>query len=152
SSPSLQVLEKMFNGINIAGNGFGPVGTVFNGVLQTAGMHLRASTAFQNNLGKGNYFGLATTFKTLNYNTSFTGNQNLPAFSASSRGGVLRNSGLFPENFIVTNPQFTSTFMLASMNNNQYHSLEAQITLRPTHGLSMQGSYTFGRNNGLSGG
>ena len=41
SSPALQVLENMFKGINIAGAGFGPVGTVFNGVLQTAGMHLR---------------------------------------------------------------------------------------------------------------
>jgi len=35
----------MLSGINIAGNGFGPVGTNFNGVQQTAGMHLRASTA-----------------------------------------------------------------------------------------------------------
>src|SRR6185295_15099213 len=30
SSPALQVLENMFKGINIAGAGFGPVGSVFN--------------------------------------------------------------------------------------------------------------------------
>src|SRR6185436_9768846 len=39
SSPALKVLEDMFKGINVAGAGFGPVGSTFNGVLQTAGMH-----------------------------------------------------------------------------------------------------------------
>lgn len=152
SSPALQILEDMFKGINIAGcTGCGPVGTVQNGVLQTAGMHLRSSTVFQSNLANGNYLGLATTLNTLNYTKSFNGNANLPDFSSSSRGGVIRYNN-FPENFVVTNPQFASTYMIASMNNNQYHSLETQITLRPTHGLTMQGSYTFSRNNGLSGG
>ena len=152
SNPSLKVLEDMFKGINIAGcAGCGPVGSVQNGVLQTAGMHLRASPSFQSNLANGNYFGVATTLNTLNYTKSFTGNGNLPDFSSTTRGGVMRYNG-FPENFIVTNPQFTSTYMIASMNNNQYHSLEAQVTLRPTHGMTMQGSYTLSRNNGLSGG
>jgi hypothetical protein len=151
SSPSLQVLEQMFAGINIAGNGFGPVGSVTGGVLQTAGMHLRASSSFQSNLANGNYFQLATTLNTLNYNKTFPGNATLPDFPTGSRGSVIRFNG-FPENFVVTNPQFTSTFMIASMNNNQYHSLETQLTLRPTHGISMQGSYTWSRNNGLSGG
>src|SRR5262249_36733500 len=152
NNPAMQVLEQMFKGINIAGcAGCGPVGSVTNGVLQTAGMHLRASSAFQSNLANGNYFGLATTLNTLNYTTSFTGNANLPAAPVNSRGSVIRYNG-FPENFVVTNPQFTSTYMIASMNNNQYHSLEAQVTLRPTHGMTMQSSYTWSRNNGLSGG
>jgi hypothetical protein len=164
--PTCKVLEQMFNGINIAGSGCtkptspttigptpcAPVGTVNSeGILQTAGMHLRASSSFQSNLANGNYFGLATTLNTLNYNKTLAGNAGLPDFPSGSRGSVIRYNG-FPENFIVTNPQFTSTFMIASMNNNQYHSLEAQVTLRPTHGLSMQTSYTWSRNNGLSGG
>lgn len=152
SNPSLQVLEQMFKGINIAGcAGCGPVGSTVNGVLQTAGMHLRASPVFQTNLANGNYFGLATSLNTLNYTPSFTGNANLPAQPPNSRGSVIRYNG-FPENFVVTNPQFTSTLMIASMNNNQYHSLESQVTLRPAHGMTMQGSYTWSRNNGLSGG
>ena len=66
--PSLQVLEQMFKGINIAGcAGCGPVGSTVNGVLQTAGMHLRASPTFQSNLANGNYFGLAASLNTLNY-------------------------------------------------------------------------------------
>jgi hypothetical protein len=159
SSPALQVLEQMFKGINIAGcAGCGPVGTTVGGVLQTAGMHLRASPSFQSNLANGNYLQLATTLNTLNYNQTLPGNANLPVQPVNSRGGVIRankdaaGNQLFPENFIVTNPQFTSTYMIASMNNNQYHSLETQITLRPTHGLTAQGSYTWSRNNGLSGG
>ena len=162
SSPALQVLEQMFNGINIAGTGCttstgattpcAPVGSVNSaGVLQTAGMHLRASSSFQSNLANGNYFGLATTLNTLNYNKSLAGNASLPDFPTGSRGSVIRYNR-FPENFVVTNPQFTSTYMIASMNNNQYHSLEAQVTLRPTHGVGVQGSYTWSRNNGLSGG
>jgi hypothetical protein len=114
-------------------------------------MHLRSSAAFQSNLANGNYFGLATALNTLNYTKSFTGNAGLPDPPPNSRGSVIRYNG-FPENFVVTNPQFTSTYMIASMNNNQYHSLEAQVTLRPTHGLTMQNSYTWSRNNGLSGG
>src|SRR5215467_7735182 len=158
SSPSLQVLEQMFKGINLAGNGYGPVGTTVGGVLQTAGMHLRASSSFQSNLANGNYLQLATTLNTLNYNKLLPGNGSLPDQPANSRGSVIRlnkdaaGNQLFPENFIVTNPQFTSTYMIASMNNNQYHSLETQVTLRPTHGLSSQVSYTWSRNNGLSGG
>src|SRR5206468_9207375 len=139
-------------GINIAGCATcGPVGSTVNGVLQTAGMHLRSSAAFQSNLANGNYFGLATTLNTLNYTKSFTGNANLPDPPFNSRGSVIRYNG-FPENFVVTNPQFTSTYMIAGMNNNQYHSLEAQVSMRPTHGVTMQGSYTWSRNNGLSGG
>ena len=47
---------------------------------------------------------------------------------------MLRFNG-FPENFIVTNPQFGNLYMIASVNSNNYHSLEAQVTMRPTHGI-----------------
>jgi len=75
SNPALQVLENMFNGINIAGSGCATatgatpcaaVGSLnSSGVLQTAGMHLRASTSFQTNLANGNYQGVAATLNTL---------------------------------------------------------------------------------------
>src|SRR5437868_5095229 len=103
SSPALKVLEDMFKGINLAGTGFGPVGTVFNGVLQTAGMHLRASTGttsgvtgnLQSNLANGNYAGVAGILNTLNYVSA--NNPTLPAIPSLVNAAVLRLNG-FPEN------------------------------------------------------
>jgi hypothetical protein len=164
SNPALQVLENMFKGINIAGTGYGPVGSVFNGVRQTAGMHLRASAAtgivgstgtsvpgsIQSNLANGNYANLAQILNTLNYSNAF--NPALPVIPAGVNGGVLRFNA-FPENFITTNPQFltNAVYMIASVNSNNYHSMEAQITLRPTHGISMQSTYTWSKNLGIFG-
>jgi hypothetical protein len=146
SSPALQVLEDMFAGINIAGTGFGPVGTTFNGVQQTAGMHLRANTTLRNNLANGNYSALAGSLNTLNY--SGPANPSLPPIPAGTSGAVLRRNG-FPENFIVTNPQFSTVNMLTTLYSNNYHSLETQVTMRPTHGVSFQGTYTWSKNHGI---
>jgi len=55
----------------------------------------------------------------------------------------------FPENFIVTNPQFSNVFMIAGVNSNNYHSMEAQVTLRPTQGVTMQSTYTWSKNLGI---
>ncbi|PYS52818.1 MAG: hypothetical protein DMG13_14935, partial [Acidobacteria bacterium] len=106
---SLQVMENMFKGINVAGPGYGPVGSVINGVRQTAGMHLRASTGtasgttgnLQSNLANGNYANVAAILNVLNYSTA--SNPTLPPIPAGVNGSVLRLNG-FPENFIVTNP------------------------------------------------
>jgi len=149
SSPALQVLEQMFSGINIAGAGFGPVGTVFNGTLQTAGLHMRGTTTggINSNLANGNYSAVAASLNTLNYTGA--SNPGLPVIPAGVNGGVMRHNR-FPENFIVTNPQFSNVFMIASVNSNNYHSMEAQVTLRPTHGVSMQSTYTWSKNLGIS--
>src|SRR6185295_5704553 len=52
------LFDQMLRGLNIAGTGFGPVGTVFNGVLQTGSMHLRQSNTYRGNIANGNF----TTF------------------------------------------------------------------------------------------
>jgi hypothetical protein len=149
SSPALQVLENMFKGINIAGGTLGPVGSTVGGVVQTAGMHLRAATvgSINTNLANGNYAAVAATLNTLNYTGAI--NPTLPAIPTGVNGAVLRYNG-FPENFIVTNPQFSNVFMIAGVNSNNYHSMEAQVTLRPTHGISMQNTYTWSKNLGIS--
>jgi hypothetical protein len=136
------LLDQMFNGINL---GAGRVGQ--NGFTGAAA--LRADTRFNSNLANGNYLGLATTLNTLNYvNTPTIPNPALPAVPAGVNGSVLRNSGLFPENFIVANPQFGAINMLTTQSSNNYHSMEAQVTVRPTLGVSVQSTYTWSKNLG----
>ena len=62
-------------------------------------------------------------------------------------GAVLRQNG-FPENFIVTNPQFGAVNNMTTLYSNNYHSLETQVTMRPRHGISFQSTYTFSKNLG----
>src|SRR5207253_10547173 len=91
------LLDRMFQGINIAGTGFGPVGTVLNGVPQTGALHLRSATAssLRNNLANGNYSALATSLYTLNYSRASGLNATLPDIPAGINGAVLRLNG-FP--------------------------------------------------------
>jgi hypothetical protein len=144
------LLNQIFNGINIAGNGFGAVGTTVGGVPQTAALHLRNDTRFRTNLANGNYTELANTLDTLNYVTSAPGNAGLPPIPALVNGAVLRYNG-FPENFIRTNPQFNQAHMLASSNTNNYHALSASFTMRPTRGINLQSTYTWSKNFGVFG-
>jgi hypothetical protein len=139
------LLNRMFNGINIAGTGFGPVGTTFNGVVQTAGLHMRSSSTFLANLANGNYAGLAASLNTLNYATA--NNPGLPAIPAGVLGGVMRYNG-FAENFIVTNPQFGGVNLITNNISNNYHSLNAAITLRPIHGVTTETTYSWSKNLG----
>jgi hypothetical protein len=139
------LLDQMFKGINIAGTGFGPVGTPLNGVPQTAGLQMRASTTFNSNLANGNYAALATTLNTLVINT--TNNPGIPSAVAGLNGAVLRYNG-FPENFISTNPQFSTATLKTNLGHTNYHSLQVQTTLRQTHGFSYQGTYSWSKNLG----
>ena len=75
---------------------------------------------------------------------------------ANVAGGLLRAAdalypGQFPENFIKTNPQFNSVTVYNNLGSSNYNSMQAQITMRPTHGLSFQGSYTWSKSLGYSG-
>src|SRR5262249_50553853 len=128
-----ELLDAMFNNINIAGAGYGPVGTIFNGVRQTGAMHLRASTAtltgvtgnLQTNLANGNYSSVAAILNTLNYNRTFFGNSTLPPIAPNVQGAVLRANN-FPENFITANPQFSTIGLRTNLNTSNYHAMQAQ--------------------------
>jgi hypothetical protein len=50
---------------------------------------------------------------------------------------------------IATNPQFTTANYYSNAGNNNYHSFQAEIGLRPTHGFSGTANYTFSKNLGL---
>jgi hypothetical protein len=146
-----ELLDQMFRGINIAGAGYGAVGTVFNGVPQTGAQHLRAATASQlrNNLANGNYVALASTLSALNYSKAAGLNPGLPDIPVGVNGAVLRLNG-FPENFIHTNPQFSTATLQTNSGNTNYHSLQWQATLRPTADINLQASYTWSKLLGLN--
>ncbi|MDR1728033.1 MAG: carboxypeptidase-like regulatory domain-containing protein [Acidobacteriota bacterium] len=82
----------------------------------------------------------------------------------SAQGLVLRN-GCLPEdrvggvctkstpwNYITANPQFSNYYAQLVHNavKTNYHSMQAQVTLRPTRGLNFQATYTWSRNLGDS--
>jgi hypothetical protein len=104
----------------------------------TGAAQLRAYSLTRTNLATGNYAAVAGTLA--------TSNGLIPATSGV-QGALLRNSGT-PENFIYTNPQFSSANWYGNRMHANYHSMQAQATLRPTHGLNFQLSYTWSRNLG----
>jgi hypothetical protein len=145
------LLDQMFKGINLVGGaGTGAVGTTVGGVLQTGAGQLRTATAsnLRNNLANGNYLALANSLYTLNYAASI--NPGLPIIPTGVQGAVLRFNN-FPENFIRTNPQFTTATLQSNLGNTNYNSLQLQSTLRPTAGVSLQATYTWSKLLGRNG-
>jgi hypothetical protein len=143
------------------------------GVLMTAAMQMRASPTFAANLANGFYGrapvnnfetnGVAGTLNTLNYvkagngancTTGAAGNCGLPDLPSGINavsGSIMRNSGLFPENFIVNNPQYSTVTYYTNLGHSNYHSVQLEGTWRPIQGITMQGTYTFAKNLGLPG-
>jgi Carboxypeptidase regulatory-like domain/TonB dependent receptor len=163
------LLDQMFNGINLCtsalnatqgnctggSNQYGPIGsTTPNGQYQSAAYQMRNSTTFQGTLANGQYVSapigttpLVTTIANFNY--TLTGsNVGLPAITAGTVGAALRKNG-FDENFIFTNPQFSTMNYFNNSGYSNYHSLEVSASLRPTHGFSGQATYTWSKNLGL---
>jgi len=145
------LLDKYFWHVNIAATpGYGPVGTTVNGVYQSAAMQLRANTAngLQGMLASGSFSSLVSWMGTANVNTTY--NPTIPAAPVGEYGQILRYAGQ-PDNIITANPQFGTVTYNANFNNANYHSMQAQITMRPTHGLGFSGTYTFSKSMGNQG-
>jgi hypothetical protein len=94
-------------------------------------------------LAMGDYQGLANLIDTWS-------NPSAPA-GTTDNGWLLRTAG-FPENYIVTNPQFNTVNLRTNRGTSNYHSMQAQVTMRPRAGLSFQLSYTLSKNLGNPGG
>jgi hypothetical protein len=78
-------------------------------------------------LAMGNYSGLASTLATL-------GNCGPNCYGSEWSGSI------------YTNPQFRSATLTQNKGYNNYHSMQAQVTMRPVRGLSFQATYTWSRN------
>lgn len=123
------LFDQMLRGMNIPGAG------VVNGATVTGSAALRAYVATRPIIANGNVGGLANF---LNQSTNITG----------KGGGFVRNSGLFPENFFVLNPQFSEVTLNSNPNSSTYHSLQAQMTKRLSQGFTTQTTYTWARSLG----
>ena len=55
----------------------------------------------------------------------------------------------FPENYITANPQLLTANYVGGFGKANYHSGQFQVTMRPTSGLSFQGTYIYARVLGL---
>jgi hypothetical protein len=144
-----KLLDDIFRGIDMRTAAAGAPQIVGQNGL-TGGALLRTDTRFNTNLANGTYLGnnsLANTINTINYNPSL--NPNLPAIPNASVGNVLRANG-FPENFISTNPQFGNASLRGNMGYRNYHSLQAEFTIRPTYGIQNSISYTWAKDLGNS--
>jgi len=148
-----QLLTDMLTGMNIGGSGFSAIGS---SPTQTAGIQMRGSAltatgvtgTLQSNLANGNYAAVARILNLANYQSQF--NSGLPQIPAGINGEILRFTKKFPENFIVTNPQFNAINWISNNASNNYHSLNAQVTMRPTRGVTWQSTYTWSKNLGIN--
>jgi hypothetical protein len=171
------LFDQMLAGLVLPGltSAYGPVGTQVNGIVQHGSAQMRRSTTFSSDLAIGNYQSIANTLNTLSVVAS--GLEPLPAGLTGVNGRVLRNgcdriaAGLtaigptiptplrcFPENYIAANPQLasfsgagatTGALYVGGFGKTNYHSMQAQVTMRPTAGLTFQSTYILARTLGL---
>jgi hypothetical protein len=120
-----KLFDDMLRGLNL-GSG------VINGTTVTGSAALRANTNTRTFIANGSVGQLADF---LNRSTSITG----------FGGGFVRNSGLFPENFFVLNPQFNLVNEHSNPGSSTYHSLQLQATKRLSQGFTNSFTYTFSR-------
>ncbi len=146
------LLDQLLNGLNL--NPFG--GCTVNGSTCKGGAALRSaawptfnlpfteSGAYTNlnlMLAQGNYQGLANALNV--YTRS--------SIAGDPRGKYIEDNG-FPVNFIKASPQFATATLYENQGYSNYHSFQGQVTLRPTHGIYFQTTYTWSKNMGNSGG
>jgi hypothetical protein len=103
----------------------------------------RALSGVQANklLANGNYQNLATLISNWSDPNAAAG--------TTTNGWLLRTAG-FGENLVVANPQFSTVTVTGNKGYANYHSMQAQVTMRPTAGISFQMSYTWSKNLGNS--
>jgi len=155
---NIELFDQMLLGLSLV-----PGMPAVNGTTQRGSQQLRLSTTFRDALGNGDYMTVANSLNT--YNNIGSGPTGTVVGAPGERGTVLRRAnrgfnvpggtaiaggpvvpaGLFPENWIVANPQFNQANYWSNSGKSNYHSLQLQTTLRPTQGLSLQGTYIWSR-------
>jgi len=97
--------------------------TLFSGLAASSGF---GSSTFVNNLNLGN---VGATASTLAYSSTYKANR----------------ANLAP-NFFVANPNAAFARVLSNASFSNYNSLQMEVRKRMSHGLYLQGGYTFAKN------
>jgi hypothetical protein len=126
-----ELFDRMLRGLDI---GSGRVGVAVSGSEA-----LRRHASFRTNIANGDFVAVARFLNSTNIGT---------VQPPLTNGGLLRSSGSFPENFIVANPQYSTISYRTNSESSKYHSLQTQVTLRPTRGVNYQATYTWSRSLG----
>jgi hypothetical protein len=149
--------------------GRGKEGCGPNAVMQHGSAHLRRNATFNDNIANGNYNAVAGAL--MGNGSGLPGGSGAGTLQPNPTGltgitnrRLLRNgcnrlaNGItsiptrcFPEDYMEINPQLGNATFITNGNTSNYHSLQTQMTLRPTLGMSMQGTYTWSKNLGISG-
>ena len=124
---------------------------------ESAADQIRAAYGYQ--IGSGNLAAVADSLATANCDF---GSPICTAVGGQAgqvlREGAARYPGmnLAPNSLIYANPQYAATFgiygtatsVFMNRRHSNYHSMQAQLTMRPTKGLNFQTTYTWSRNLG----
>ena len=100
-----------------------------------------------NNIATGAFQSAINDLATADYSSVLTGaglRETRPPTETAS-GQVLKNHGV-PANLIYNNPQYERVNVFTNYGKSNYHSMQAQVTMRPWHGLSAQLTWTWSRN------
>ena len=73
------------------------------------------------------------------YLADYANNPNVNAYNYNCDKGL-------PWNYFIANPQFGTTNLYYNAQVSNYHSMQTQLTMRPTRGLNFQTTYTWSRN------
>ncbi len=72
-------------------------------------------------------------------------------------GAPIANTGqaiplrCFPEDYLITNSQFSSITYHGNWGNSYYHGLQGQLTVHPVNAISLQATWIWSKQMGLSG-
>jgi hypothetical protein len=165
------IMDKILYGVNVGGatsggTPWGRIGKDINprtGEVFHAGEELRTNNTvcwsaynyYTSTCLASGYFGtFAQWLSTANLNTAWNpksgpGDTQVPQAATNSYGQILRVAGM-PDNLLTANPQFGTVNWTGNFDHANYHSMQAQLTMRPTHGLGLSATFTWMRNMGMS--
>jgi hypothetical protein len=148
------LFDRMFNGIQ-----FGQIGNSL--AVGATGAYTGADIIrrkWSSSLANGDYASIATSLANLNYDKTVVTdigmsrvNESLPDIPPGEQGAVLRLAntnypGIFPENYILANPQLSNAELRGNLIHSNYHSMQVQVTIRPNQGISLASAYTLAKN------